>query len=171
MDERAKHGRERHGRERDGRGTDAPAQPADASARPATREPLPRLGPVLLLLLALDALGVIGIWTLSLRRGAFEEGLFTFQLQGNVPIFHLAAELGMALVTLVALAGWAAGRAWARPLLPFALGMLSYAAVNSLGWALHNDAATAAPMVATLVLAALTMGVLIRAGASARRRG
>ena len=162
----------RDGKERDGKGrdTDARPQPADVPERRATREPLPHLGPVLLPLLALDAVGVIGIWIASLRRGAFEKGLFTYQLEGNVPIFHLAAELGMALVTLVAVVGWAAGRAWARPLLPFALGMLSYAAVNSLGWALHNDVATAAPMLATLVLAALTMAVLIGAGARTHRR-
>lgn len=142
----------------------------DPSRRAATREPLPRLGPVLLVLLALDAAGVIGIWIASLRQGAFEQGLFTYQLEGNVPIFHLAAEFGMALATFFAVAGWAADRAWARPLLPFALGMLSYAAVNSLGWALHNDVATAAPMLATLVLAALTMTLLIGAGALGHRR-
>jgi len=120
---------------------------------------------VLLGLLALDAAGVIGIWIASLRRGAFEQGLFTYQLEGNVPIFHLAAEFGMALATLVAIAGWAAGRPWARPLLPFALGMLSYAAVNALGWALHNDVTTAAPMLLTLALAAVAMAKLIGAGA------
>lgn len=64
----------------------------------------------------------------------------------------------------------ATGGAWDRPLLPFALGVLSYVAVHSLGWALHDDVATAAPMLATLVLAAVTMAMMIGAGARRRQR-
>jgi len=154
----------------DGRHADVPKPSADVSPERAGRERRPRLGPVLLVLLALDAVGVIGLWIVSLRQGAFERGLFPYQLEGTVPIFHLAAEFGMALATLFAVAGWAAGRAWARPLLPFALGMLSYAAVNALGWALHNDVTTALPMLATLVLAVLTMAMIIGAGARTHRR-
>jgi hypothetical protein len=116
-------------------------------------------------LLALDALAVLAIWGLSLAGGAFEEGLFAYQLEGTVPVFHLAAEIGMAVAALAGVAGWLGRTAWATPVLTFAAGMLTYGAVNALGWALHNDPATAIPMAVTLVLAAWLLAARLRAAA------
>lgn len=68
----------------------------------------------------------------------------------------------MATITLVGLwARWTA-RSWGRGVLLFGLGMLGYSALNSLGWAVHNDVATAVPMVVTLVLALALAPVLLR---------
>jgi len=122
-----------------------------------------RLPALLVGLLALDALAVLAIWGLSLAGGAFEEGLFAYQLEGTVPIFHLTAEIGMAVAALVGVVGWLRRAAWATPVLTFAAGMLAYGAVNALGWALHNDPATAIPMAVTVVLAGWLLAARIRA--------
>lgn len=138
--------------------------------KPTSSDPSDRTGgstgsvPALLVgLLALDALAVLAIWGLSLAGGAFEEGLFAYQLEGAVPIFHLAAEIGMAVAALVGVVGWLRRAAWATTVLTFAAGMLTYGAVNALGWALHDDPATAIPMAITLVLAGWLLAARIRA--------
>ena len=53
----------------------------------------------------------------------------------------------------------------------FGLGMFSYAAVKSLGWALHNQPVTAIPMLATLLLAGAALAVLISRHGAARGGG
>jgi hypothetical protein len=122
-----------------------------------------RVPALLVGLLALDAFAILAIWGLALAGGAFEEGLFAYQLEGTVPIFHLTAEIGMAVAALVGVVGWLRRAAWATPVLTFAAGMLTYGAVNALGWALHNDPATAVPMGITLVLAGWLLAARIRA--------
>lgn len=139
--------------------------------RRARLRPSPGLRPWLLAIVALDGLAVIAIWAVNIARGAFEEGIFSYQLQGAVPIYHLVAELSMALVLLTAVFGWATGRAWARAVLPFGLGMATYAAVNALGWAFHNDPATAVPMLVTIVLALPVLAAMIRTGTEPRPTG
>ena len=52
-------------------------------------------------------------------------------------------------------------------MLTFAVGMMAYGAVNSLGWALHNDVAVVAPMAVTLATAVWLLVVLVRAGSPA----
>jgi hypothetical protein len=137
------------------------ARPDRPGDRRRTR---PRLPATLVALLALDAVAILALWAGSLRSGAFEQGVFAYQLEGTVPFFHLAAELGMAVAVLVGSAGWLAAARWSLPVLTFAAGMLSYGAVNALGWALHNDVAMAVPMAVTLALAGWLLADRIRAG-------
>lgn len=125
---------------------------------------------VVFALLALDCVGVFAIWMASLSEGAFEEGLLTYQLQGTVPAYHLVAEATMASVTLLGLGAHWAGRRWGNGVLLLGLGMMSYAAVNSLGWALHNDPWTAVPMIATLALTLLALPFLLHLGPLGTRR-
>lgn len=133
--------------------------------------PSPRLRPWLLAIVAIDGLAIIAIWAVNLARGAFQEGILAYQPQGAVPIYHLIAELSMALALLTAVPGWATGRTWARAVLPFGLGMGTYNAVNALGWAFHNDPATAIPMLATIVLALPVLVAMIRSEPRPRRSG
>lgn len=136
-----------------------------ASGAPAERQRARSIPRLLTALVALEGLGVLAIWVGSLRAGAFSEGWFAYQLQGTVPFFHLAAEVGMAIVALVGVVGWLAAARWSTPVLTFAVGMMAYGAVNSLGWALHNDVAMAAPMAITLATAVWLLVVLVHAGA------
>ena len=82
--------------------------------------------------LVLAGIAVFAIWGVNLAGGAFATGLFVYR-DGNYPILHLAAEFLMAGIAL-----WANVR-WGRGLALFALGMLAYSGINSLGWALYND--------------------------------
>lgn len=132
------------------------------SAQGPDRSRASRLPRLLVLLLAADALGVLVIWTISLRRGAFADGAFAYQLEGTVPFFHLLAEVGMAVVALVGAAAWLAGARWSVPVLTFAAGMLSYGAVNAFGWAIHNDPAMVLPMGLTLLLAVWLLAHRVR---------
>ncbi len=95
----------------------------------------------------LSSLGVFVIWTLNLLDDAWEQSIFTYQLTGNIPIFHLAAEFLMALVTLSGILGLAANRRWGRCIFLLGVGMFTYSAVNSFGWALHNNLAQGIPMI------------------------
>jgi hypothetical protein len=143
--------------------------PADRTSDGATDRRRGRLLPRLLVaLLTLDAAGILAIWAASLRAGAFSDGLFAYQLEGAVPFFHLAAEVGMAAAVLVGVAGWLAAARWSLPVLTFAAGMLTYGAVTSLGWALHNDVALAVPMALTVALAGWLLVARIRAGGPGR---
>jgi uncharacterized membrane protein len=144
--------------------------PAPHRSRPLLR-PSPRLRPWLLALVALDGLAIIAIWAVNLAQGAFDEGILTYQLQGTVPLYHLIAELTMALVLLTAVLGWATGRGWARAVLPFGLGMGTYAAINALGWAFHNDPVTAVPVLVTIVLAVLVVTAMSRSRRERRSDG
>ena len=125
------------------------------------RNPDPRLPRWLVAMLALEGIGVLALWAASLRADAFGDGLFAYQLQGTVPILHVSAEVGMAAALLVGAIGAVRSARWSTPVLTFAAGMLAYGAVNSLGWALHNDAILLLPMAialgsATCILALVT---------------
>lgn len=94
-----------------------------------------------------------GLWLASLP-GAFEDGVLTYagtEDVGNIPIFHLVAELTMAVTALGA--GWALHREaqHARTLAYLASGMLTYSAINSSGWLLHNQPVVLAATAGTLV--------------------
>jgi hypothetical protein len=115
-------------------------------------------------LLLLNCLGIFWIWGTALGEGAFAEGIFTYQMEGNIPIFHLAAEFGMAILTAIGLIGWWRNRAWGRAILMLGLGMFTYSAINSMGWALVNDFVLVIPMVFTLLLVSVTVPMLFRTG-------
>jgi hypothetical protein len=121
-----------------------------------------RVERILLALVAIDCLAVVAIWKANLAGGAFPAGLFAYQLEGTVPIFHLTAEFLMAGVTVVGLLGLWRRRAWGPVVLLLGLGMFAYSAINALGWALHNDPSTAVPMFATLLLVALLVPTMVR---------
>jgi hypothetical protein len=76
-----------------------------------------RWKPLLAGLLLLNCLGIFWIWGTALGEGAFAAGLFRYQLEGNIPIFHLTAELGMAILTAVGVVGWWGNWKWGRILL------------------------------------------------------
>lgn len=116
---------------------------------------------ILIALLFLDSVGIFWIWGVALVDGAFQDGLFAYQ-EGNIPIFHLTAEFGMALVTLAGLYGWWHDRSWGRGITLLGMGMFTYSAVNSMGWAIHNDVALAIPMIATLLLVLIAVPMLLR---------
>ena len=137
-------------------------RPCSVGRPRVTRRAGRRLPTLLIVLFALVGIGVLVIWAVSLRAGAFDDGLFVYQQQGSVPIFHLVAEVGMAFAALAGVVGWLAAARWATPVLTFAAGMLTYGAVNSLGWALHNDAALAVPMGIALISTARLMIVVVR---------
>jgi branched-subunit amino acid permease len=94
----------------------------------------------------LNCLALFALWGVSLATGhAWERGLFAYQ-DGNVPVFHLVAELSMAVVMLVGLLAWWRRREWGPLLALVAAGMFGYSGVNSMGWALHNDPVLPVPM-------------------------
>lgn len=99
----------------------------------------------------LQCAGVVAFWALVLSRGAgWSEGLLVYQ-NGNIPLFHLVAELAMAVVVAVGLVGWRGRRTWGPPLALVGAGMFGYSAINSMGWAIHNDPVLAVPMVVSLL--------------------
>src|ERR1051326_1096735 len=114
-------------------------------------------------LLALDGIGVLGLWTLSLTSGAFGgmAGLFVYQ-DGNFPIFHLTAELLMGIVAVASGIGLLGRQHWAQGLALVTFGMLGYSAINSAGWPIRNDASLLVPMVATLMLVLISIPFILR---------
>jgi hypothetical protein len=122
-------------------------------------------------LLALDGIGVLGLWTLSLTSGAFGgmAGLFVYQ-DGNFPIFHVTAELLMGIVAVASGIGLLGRQPqpWAQGLALVTFGMLGYSAINSAGWPIRNDASLLVPMVATVMLVVISIPVILR-GLAARR--
>ena len=113
-------------------------------------------------LMILFSVGIFTLWTMNLLNGAFADGLFTYQLEGNIPIFHLVAEGLMAIVTLIGAVGLLARRRWAVSVLIFGLGWFSYSAINSMGWAVANDITQGIPMAASLVVTLVGLPFLVR---------
>lgn len=94
----------------------------------------------------LMSVAILGLWGASFASGkTWEGGLFAYQ-NGNIPIFHLAAECGMSVIVLVGVVGWVRGFRWGRTVTVFGAGMFGYSAINSFGWALHNEPALTIPM-------------------------
>jgi hypothetical protein len=108
--------------------------------------------------------GVSLLWAASLP-GAFRGGLFTYAgtpEAGNIPVFHVVAEAGMAASSLVAgtalLRGWQQRRGAALT----ACGMLIYSSLNSSGWLLRNQPAVTAVTGATLAGSLAVVRCLLR---------
>jgi hypothetical protein len=114
-------------------------------------------------LLALDGVGVLALWTLSLTSGAFGglTGLFVYQ-DGNFPILHVTAELLMGSMAAASGIGLLARQPWARGFALVAFGMLGYSAINSAGWPIRNDPSLLVPMGATLTLVLVSIPVILR---------
>ncbi len=94
----------------------------------------------------LNSLAIFVLWAVTLATGhGWTQGLFAYQ-NGNIPIFHLVAESSMAIVTLAGLVGWQLARRWGPPLALVGAGMFGYSAINSMGWAIHNQPALTIPM-------------------------
>lgn len=82
--------------------------------------------------------GMMRYWLGWLRRGNLKGGLRTVEGDSYVAL-HVAAEVLTGLASMVAAIGLVTGRAWAAIAAAFALGMVAYASINALGWALRND--------------------------------
>ncbi len=120
-----------------------------------------RVKVILVTLLILNSIWVVLLWPIDIASGAFPRGLFANQPEGSIPIFHLAAECIMAAITVVGLIGWIQGKRWGRGLSLLGIGMFSYSAINSMGWAFTNNPILAAPMLFTLLLAAILVPMLV----------
>lgn len=122
-------------------------------------------------LLALVGLGMIGFWSLQVvGAGIMKDGLWT--AEGNAYLlFHLAAEGLAGLIALVSGGGLLLrNRGMVSPALVGA-GAVLYAAVNSAGWAVLNDAGLVVVFaVSSLAVVAAAAG-LWRFAVSARRSG
>jgi len=117
---------------------------------------------LLLALLLILSLAIFGIWGMNFAAGAFEEGLFVGQPETALPIFHLVAEFLMAVLTLVGVIGFWRKKQWAKGLTLFGMGMFTYSAINSMGWAVINDPVQAIPMGITLIIVAAGLPFVIK---------
>lgn len=120
-----------------------------------------KLKQVLLVLLLIDSLAVFGIWVMNLTGGAFPNGVFVGQEEISLPILHLIAEFLMAATTLVGVIGIWRRKPWAKGITLLGLGMFTYSAINSMGWAILNDPVQAIPMVVTILVVLAAVPVLI----------
>lgn len=93
--------------------------------------------------------GMMRYWLGWLRRGNLKQGLRTVEGDSYIAL-HVAAEVLTGLASVVAAIGLVAGRAWASIAAAFALGMVAYATINALGWALRNDRKLVLPLVGAL---------------------
>lgn len=120
-----------------------------------------KLKQILIVLLVLDSLAVFGIWGMNLASGAFPNGVFVGQEEISLPILHLIAEFLMAATTLVGVIGVWRHKPWATGITLLGLGMFTYSAVNSMGWAILNDPVQAVPMVFTILVVLVSVPVLM----------
>ena len=93
--------------------------------------------------------GMMRYWLGWLRRGNLKQGLRTVEGDSYIAL-HVAAEVLTGLASVVAAIGLVTGRAWASIAAAFALGMVAYATINALGWALRNDRKLVLPLVGAL---------------------
>lgn len=121
-----------------------------------------KLKNLLLALLLILSLAIFGIWGMNFAAGAFVDGLFVGSQETTLPIFHLVAEFLMAVLTLVGVIGFWRKKQWAKGLTLFGMGMFTYSAINSMGWAVINDPVQAIPMGITLVIVAAGLPFLIK---------
>ena len=112
-------------------------------------------------ILVLLSLAVFAFQGMNVMTRAFGNVL-VYQREGNIPIFHLVAECLMATVTLAGAVGLWQGVRWGSNVALLGLGMFTYSAINSFGWALHNDMTQGIPMIVTVVVAAFAAPYLIR---------
>lgn len=110
----------------------------------------------------LMSIAVIVLWVVSFASGkTWEAGLFAYQ-NGNIPVFHVVAECGMSVVVLAGVAGWLRRARWGHTVTVFGVGMFGYSAINSFGWALHNEPFLTLPMIVSLVGAVLLFPIAVR---------
>lgn len=110
-----------------------------------------------------QGVGIVGIWTMDIARGALADGLFRSKENGVLFWPHLVAEfltagaLGAGAVALMVDAGWS------RPVSLLALGALGYTAINSLGWSLaeRERIPYAIPMLFGLFGSAVSVTILL----------
>jgi len=117
---------------------------------------------IILVLLVISSLGVFIIWGMNLTGGAFPEGVFVGSQETSLPIFHLAVEFLMALVTLVGVIGIWRNKPLGNGLTLFGMGMFTYSAINSMGWTVLNDPIQFIPMVFTLLVVIAALPILIK---------
>lgn len=117
---------------------------------------------VILILLVIASLGVFIIWGMNLASGAFPQGIFVGSQETSLPIFHLAAEFLMAVVSLIGVFGIWRRKPWGNGLTLFGMGMFTYSAINSMGWTVLNDPIQSIPMGFTLLVVIAALPMLIR---------
>ena len=115
-----------------------------------------------LILLVIASLGIFIIWGMNLLGGAFPEGILVGSQETSLPIFHLAAEFLMAVITLVGVFGIWRRKPWGNGLTLFGMGMFTYSAINSMGWAVLNDPIQSIPMGFTLLVVIASLPTLLR---------
>jgi hypothetical protein len=105
---------------------------------------------------------VLGGWALlaaALAIAAFvSRGLtdsVTAQPIAAIPIFHLVAELFMAVLPAVGAVAWWRGVRWGPAMVLFGFGTWIYAVANAVAWAVVNDPVVLTPMLLSLVVAGL----------------
>jgi len=117
---------------------------------------------ILLVLLFLLSLAIFAIWGLNFASGAFAKGIFLGQEEISLPVFHLAAEFLMAGITMAGVIGLWRAKKWGHGLTVFGMGMFTYSAINSMGWAVINDPVQAIPMGITLIVVLIALPLLIK---------
>ncbi|HEY9121583.1 MAG TPA: hypothetical protein VIM80_01170 [Brevefilum sp.] len=115
-----------------------------------------------LILLVIASLGVFIIWGMNLAGGAFTEGVFVGSQETSLPIFHLAAEFLMAVITLIGVIGIWQRKSWGNGLTLFGMGMFTYSAINSMGWTVLNDPIQSIPMGITLLVVIAGLSILTK---------
>jgi hypothetical protein len=117
---------------------------------------------LILALLLTASLGIFVLWGLNLAGDAFPSGVFASQEESSLPIFHLTAELLMAGITISGVIGYWRRKTWGKGLLLLGMGMFTYSAINSMGWAVINDPLQAVPMGITLVLVIILLPIILK---------
>ena len=110
----------------------------------------------------IDSVLIFGLWGVQLSQDAFPRGVFVPHSEVSLPALHLAAEFLMAGVTLAGIIAIWSGAGWGKGLALFGVGMFTYSAVNSLGWAVVNDPIQGLPMTLTICAAAVAFPLLVR---------
>ena len=115
-----------------------------------------------LILLVIASLGVFIIWGMNLASGVFPESIFVGSQETSLPIFHLAAEFLMAIVTFIGVIGIWRRKSWGKGITLFGIGMFTYSVINSMGWTLLNDPVQSIPMGITLLVVIAALPMLIK---------
>ena len=115
-----------------------------------------------LILLVIASLGVFIIWGMNLASGVFPESIFIGSQETSLPIFHLAAEFLMAIVTFIGVIGIWRRKSWGKGITLFGIGMFTYSVINSMGWTVINDPIQSIPMGITLIIVIAAIPLLIR---------
>jgi len=115
-----------------------------------------------LILLVIASLGVFIIWGMNLASGVFPESIFIGSQETSLPIFHLAAEFLMAIVTFIGVIGIWRRKSWGKGITLFGIGMFTYSVINSMGWTLLNDPVQSIPMGITLLVVIAALPMLIK---------